>query len=183
MVYEIAQGGRNRGASGRSIPFARRAVYAPAQTGFYAGLQDEYQIDLYDLEGTWTASVRLLKDLVQVDDEALEMWNRVRAARAASRGVQREPPALPHAETMPAYGNILVDDEGNLWVKEYSWGGNHNRRWTVFDPSHRVLAQVEMPDGYRAYQIGEDFALGIWRDEFDVEHVRLYGLTKRRSTF
>jgi hypothetical protein len=178
MVYEVEQGGRNRRVSGQSIPFARRAVYAPALTGFYAGLQNEYQIDLYDLTGSWTASVRLLKDLVPVDDEALELWNRVRAARAASRGVQREPRALPHAETKPAYSNIFVDDEGNLWVKEYGWSGNPNRRWTVFDRSHRVLAQVEMPDGFRVYQIGADFALGIWRDEFDVEHVRLYGLMK-----
>ena len=36
---------------------------------------------------------------------------------------------------------------------------------------------MEFPAGLRVFQIGEDFDLGLWTDEFDVERVRLHALT------
>jgi hypothetical protein len=27
-------------------------------------------------------------------------------------------------------------------------------------------------------QIGDNFLLGVWRDEYDVEHIHMYGLIK-----
>jgi hypothetical protein len=51
----------------------------------------------------------------------------------------------------------------------------------VFDPAGVYLGDVEMPERFRVFQIGADFVLGQWRDEDDVEHVRLYPLIKPRS--
>ena len=33
--------------------------------------------------------------------------------------LKRELDGLPYPEEMPAYGEIIVDDMGNLWVQEY----------------------------------------------------------------
>jgi hypothetical protein len=41
-----------------------------------------------------------------------------------------------------------------------------------------LLGQVETPTRGRLLQIGSDFVLGVWRDELDVEQVRLYRLLK-----
>jgi hypothetical protein len=46
----------------------------------------------------------------------------------------------------------------------------------VFDPDGSMIARLSMPGGFLPTQIGDDFVLGITRDELDVEHVRLYGL-------
>jgi hypothetical protein len=35
-----------------------------------------------------------------------------------------------------------------------------------------------MPDRFQLYEIGEDYLLGVWRDEIYVEHVRIYPLEK-----
>jgi hypothetical protein len=35
-----------------------------------------------------------------------------------------------------------------------------------------------MPAGFTALEIGDDFVLGITRDEFDVEYIRVYDLVK-----
>ena len=43
----------------------------------------------------------------------------------------------------------------------------------------RPLGDVEMPDGLRVYEIGEDHIAGVERDEMRVEYVRLYGVVKR----
>jgi hypothetical protein len=81
-------------------------------------------------------------------------------------------------ETMPAYQDLEVDDLGNLWVKEYEPDPDAPSRWTVVDADGHMLGEVVLPSGLNVTQIGNDFVLGIWQDELEVEHVRLYALTK-----
>ena len=50
--------------------------------------------------------------------------------------------------------------------------------WNVFDPEGRWLGTVETPYGGYIYQIGEDFLLGLWVDELDVEQVRVYPIDR-----
>ena len=50
---------------------------------------------------------------------------------------------------------------------------------SVFDSIGTLLGEVEAPLGFEPYHIGDDFLLGTWRDELDVEYVRLYSLHKK----
>ncbi|HSG80741.1 MAG TPA: hypothetical protein VLC48_00715, partial [Gemmatimonadota bacterium] len=86
--------------------------------------------------------------------------------------------SMPFPETLPAYGEYQVDAERNLWVKDFRRPGEEVTRWTVFDPEGAALGVVEMPARFEPYEIGSDFVLGRWRDELDIEHVRLYRLLK-----
>ena len=56
--------------------------------------------------------------------------------------------------------------------------GDAPSEWVVFDGSGRMLGSVTTPAGLEVTEIGEDFVLGIWRDELDVQHVQLYELMK-----
>lgn len=69
------------------------------------------------------------------------------------------------------------DRVGNLWVAEYRVLDEPSR-WQIFDPSGRWLGELTLPDGGRITEIGDDYVLGVWRDEAEVETVRLYGLRK-----
>ncbi len=42
----------------------------------------------------------------------------------------------------------------------------------------RCRQQRNARDASDSEQVGSDFVLGVWRDELDVEHVRLYELAK-----
>jgi hypothetical protein len=44
----------------------------------------------------------------------------------------------------------------------------------VHDAEGRLVARVRMPESFRPLHIGEDFVLGVERDDLDVEHVRMY---------
>ena len=77
-------------------------------------------------------------------------------------------------ETKPAYGRLLADTEGNLWVSAYDDEGT----WTVFDAEGRLLGTMEIEGDVRVVEIGGDYLLGVWRDDLDVERVFLYGLLK-----
>ena len=86
----------------------------------------------------------------------------------------------PLAETFPAFSTVLSDDVGNLWVREYDFPREERPAplWTVFDPEGRVLGFIETPKGLRIDQIGEDFILGNYRDELEVEYLQVWPLER-----
>ena len=88
--------------------------------------------------------------------------------------------STPLAEAFPAFSRVLSDAAGNLWVREYDFPREERPAplWTVFDPEGRVLGFVETPKGLRIGQIGEDYILGHFRDELEVEYVQVWPLER-----
>jgi hypothetical protein len=63
-------------------------------------------------------------------------------------------------------------------VSDYRLSADDPGRWTVFDPEGRMLGTVATPARFRVFEIGTDYVLGVWADDMDVEHVRLFTLEK-----
>jgi hypothetical protein len=111
-------------------------------------------------------------------------------AEAANQRLSSE--ILPR--TMPAFAQLEIDPENNLWVREFDFRDavdsyahqpfsppldyQEPRRWTVLDREGHLLGDVAMPPAVDIHQIGSDWVLGVWRDHTDVEHVRMYRLHK-----
>jgi len=87
---------------------------------------------------------------------------------------------VPLAVHFPAFSTIMVDETGHLWVREYDLPREEDPAplWTVFDPEGRVLGFVETPEGLDILQIGEDYILGRFEDEFEVEYVQVWPLER-----
>jgi hypothetical protein len=172
---------------GRSIglsppPFDRKTVFAIAGDGFFAGSQDENEIGYYDLHGEL---VRLLRwpgvdrIVTEADIEAYRSHHLDRAADENSRRRTEEwLQGQTYPQQFPAYGDIVVDSEGYIWVEKFypEWAGQ--RFWMVFDEELRLLGSVRMPGPFVVQQIGADFVLGYTWDELDVEYILLYRLIK-----
>lgn len=65
------------------------------------------------------------------------------------------------------------------------WGSTKESRldadpvaWTVFDPAGILLGTVKIPADIDVYSIQNDNVLVLWKDDLDVQHVRLYRLNK-----
>lgn len=71
---------------------------------------------------------------------------------------------------------MRTDRRGNLWVENYPAPGTSMNFWSVFDVEGFFLGRVTMPHEFSPLDIGPDYVLGLWRDEDDVEHVRMYEL-------
>ena len=85
---------------------------------------------------------------------------------------------MPLPLTMPSYEHARVDALSNVWVKEYNRPGDNTPRWSMFDSSGVWLGTLTFPVRFEPLDIGSDYVLGLWRDEDDVEHVRMYQLVK-----
>lgn len=100
-----------------------------------------------------------------------------------------------YPETYPRFGRLLVARTGELWVMAYpevqrpltSWRLAHTYAffadekgalWRVMSPSGDPVAELRTPPGFFPLEVGEDYILGVSKDELDVETVALYDLIK-----
>lgn len=86
----------------------------------------------------------------------------------------------PRAETMPWIEMVRIDRGGRVWVGEWEpfWSRSEARSWGVFGTDGRWLGSLSLPEGLRLTDVREDRIIGVWRDELDVEHVRVYDLVE-----
>lgn len=84
---------------------------------------------------------------------------------------------MPYGSVMPAFRSLVVDDVGWLWAETFHIDEEvHN--WVVFDTAGVARGLVRTPRGLKVRQIGSDFVLGVQRDQYGVERVALFSLTR-----
>lgn len=163
------------------VPFARGTFVEASGTGFYLGDDATYQISYHRPDGSVERIIRKAHDLIDVTPEAVQEQKRqwIEGIPLDRRqGVAQMFEDVEGPPTMPAFSEIKVDADGNLWVRDYQLPGDVPPDWTVFRADGSMLGTVAMPDRLVVHQIGSDYVLGRWRDEEDVEYVRLYQLHK-----
>ena len=87
---------------------------------------------------------------------------------------------VPVADHLPAFGTVMSDALGHLWVEEYAAPGEEmsGSLWTVFDPKGHVLGYVATPPGLQIHEIGGDYILGRVQDDFGVESIQVWPLER-----
>ena len=87
---------------------------------------------------------------------------------------------VPVSDHLPAFASMKADALDHLWVEEYEPPGEElpGVIWCVFDPDGKVLGFVETPEGLLIYEIGEDYIVGLVRDEMDVEFIQVWPLDR-----
>jgi hypothetical protein len=105
--------------------------------------------------------------------------------RAAFQAAQSQ---IPFADTMPAFGTLVADGAGRVWIgspvgpeREMLNTRWPAQRWIVVDPSLPVVFRAQTPEGFRLIEAAADYVVGVFEDELGRESVRLYPITARRS--
>jgi hypothetical protein len=166
-------------------PLGRRLAYAVTDKGLYVGSQESFQILQYSPTGRLLSILRgpaLDLTITAADLDAMRedlLANSRADPAAARRSVDEYLSTTPRPENRSAYGRLVVDSSGVLWVSE----GYHPYRvptlWGAIDLDRGHVARITIPERFEPYEIGNDYILGRWRDETGVEYVRQYSL--RRS--
>lgn len=179
------------GSSLGIIPhFGRSSQYVVRDSLFYVATNDTYEIKVYSMVGTLLSVIRKRHENVPVTSGDIEVIQKQTEERFNRPGSNLSPSTrkifeeTPFHKTMPAFGSrslertFHVDAEDNVWVMEYNRPGHDQKRWTVFDEAGTLLGTTRVPDDLIIMDIGGDYVLGVERDEYDVEHVMMYGLVK-----
>ena len=83
---------------------------------------------------------------------------------------------VPVADRYPGHGQVVVSQEGDIWVQEYRRPLDEGpARWWVFGTDWRFRCSVSLPnDLLRVLAVGANRVLGLARDSLDVEYVLGY---------
>jgi len=156
---------------GHSVrPFA-----AVGSSSWFWGPGSAVEIQERSIEGHLLKIFRLEREPRPMPSELVSEWEEQIRKLPPDAAIMRR--AIPLPEFLPAHEAILVDRLGNVWMAGYAVQ-DEDPRWSVFDPSGRWLGDVVVPAGGRVTEIGEDYLIGVWRDDLGVEAVRVYGLDK-----
>lgn len=171
-------------------PWSRQLVFGGTDEGVWIGTSDDYTLELVGWDGlvldtlAWAgegqsvtqAHIDQLQDeMTQGDDEEA----RARFLRESWPDYERVLPS-----TVPAYSQLLVLDDGTLWIGQ--WDGvwwvprlpdHPGKRWDVFDPSGERVRQVPVPTNMGLLDAGEGWVLVVVRDSLGVETLAVYELS------
>jgi hypothetical protein len=175
-------------AGSRQGPFSPHAQHAVGTDRIYLGDNDTTVISVFALDGRPAGSIQLGSRAVPVTTQDLDTYRERMLAQIGNNQQRRAQFERTWSDTEkpkrhPYWGVALVDRTGNLWVSDHT-GFRPVRSvataWDVFDRNRQRIASVMMPAGFQPKEIGVDYVLGVARDEFDVEYVHLYSLTRPR---
>jgi hypothetical protein len=169
-------------ASVMQVPFGKQPSGAVTANRVYLGSGDRYEILGYAPDGSLERIIRLVQDPTPLDEDDVSRYIEAEVSEAedeeAARDLRSAFAEIPFPEELPAYLGFRTDPLDCLWVEESRLPGDETPVWTVFDPEGTLLARVALPVGIEVLEIGEDYILGLDRDDFDVEYVRMYTLER-----
>ena len=174
----ISDGGSRVGAA----MFGRRLSVAAHGEDIFVATGEGYEIQVFGPDGSLHRVFRRIGlDLsltqANVDSLVREYAQSVSSDPEEIAAMEQRYKGRPHPDQRAPYSRVLTDSEGCLWVGSYVLSG-WPTDFDVFDPEGRWLGEVTVPEGFVVHEIGDDYVLGVGRDELGVEHVRMYGLTR-----
>jgi len=163
--------------------FGRNAVHGMVGDRVVVGSNRAYELVVYSPEGVPERVIRRRQEprpVTGADFAALAAASLAEMDREWRERMEVVYAAMPRPATMPFYSALQVDGAGNLWVRDFSVPREATSTWTVFDGTGRMLGGVAMPERFRPTDIGEDYVLGVRRDELGVQYVEMFALDKGR---
>lgn len=180
-------GGRVMSIMISQVAFGRTAHAAAGRDGFYIGSSDTYEIHRYDADGTLRGIIRSAHVPEQpVTADLFQAWVDATLERRAqsftesglefdAAAVRKDVEESERAPTVPLYGDLLADQAGGVWVKDYVMPGPDGRpeRWTIFAEDGTMRGAIDLPPRFRPMYVDGDTVAGVITDEYDVQYVRV----------
>lgn len=167
---------------GLTVPFGRQTLIAATPDGIYVVDTGQPELRILGVDGRLRRIVRLSRPATKVAQEDVESIQD-QYLNADEGGLPSELEAevrtrldaVPFPQTMPYFSAMHVSPNGTVWLRDYQpFRKREVTGWTVVSPSGEWMGPVEFPSAYQVHDMGDAGTIGVWRDEFDVEHVRFY---------
>lgn len=158
------------------------ALFSPTTVLFVGGNPErvvvgdgaEPVLSLLDLSGRETMRLRwnAVRRRASSTDFSIALEERLGSRPAAQRRAREEAlSSFSKDRPVPVFAEVILDQVGHVWARGYRLPSDSVAQWQVFEPSGRWLGTLTLPPDLRVLEIGEDYLLGVRRDEFDVETV------------
>lgn len=172
------------------VPLGRNTVNTVAADAFLVAKNDAWEIEVYSSEGRLTRLIRVRADPRPITPEDVTAHRRETRQQIEDQPMLRGMPEMirkqmfdrvdnaEYPETFPFIASILATIDGTLWVQEQVKPGNEQRVMVVIDSTGRFLGRVTLPLRFQATYADHEVVVGIWKDDEDVEHARVYAIRR-----
>ncbi len=137
----------------------------------------EIDCQLWSRTGEHVRTIRAAVEKTAVTDDAVDDLVAMRLGDAATAGdsvrIRNALRDADRADHMPVASLIRGDSRGRLWIRPFLWHMEPQARWVVLEPTGAVLGTVTLPSSLEVYDIGEDYILGVDRDEEGVQWISM----------
>jgi hypothetical protein len=161
--------------------FSPRTSTTGNDEAYWVGTGTDPDVTMYGPDGRMLRRVRWNAPDRTVRPEHIEAYRQDRLEGvdpARQAVVEQRLRTVPVVDVFPAYQWIFATRDGFLWVCDYIRPGVDSARWFVFDADGRLMGHLETSPRFFPFDGGRDWVLAVEPDEFDVEHVRLYQLSR-----
>jgi hypothetical protein len=149
------------------------------------GETERRQIEALDYAGKIVTLIRWGNDPVPVtadDRNQFESYSLDRARANRQAHVRRWLDVISYPEAKPTFKELTTDRSGRLLVRNWEAFDSETVNWLVFETDGHLTTHLTVPSDLELLEIGSDYVIGIWKDELDVEFVKVYGLNKEGAT-
>lgn len=164
-------------------PFGRATYLAPGAQGIVVGGNDQFEIRRFSPDGVLQLVSRTPGLDLPISAEEVQEAKESQLAGASDNPEFRETveasfSEFPLPDVRPAFSEIRIGNAGEVWLAEYEMDAASVSSWIVLDSDGTLLGRVHVPSGFRIHEIGEDYVLGVWYDEFEVPYLRRYSFIR-----
>ena len=164
------------------VPFLKTLEVTAAWDVVAFGNTARYEIRLVHPDGRAIATMRRPMDTGEVTVRDRDRWIESQLVKIedvelrSRRRVLYETIDFP--STMPAFRSLAIQEGGRVWVEEFRVPTDvpMPSTWQIYDRRGLHLGQAVLPAGFRPTSISSDQVIGVWKDELDVEYIRVYAL-------
>ncbi len=172
------------------VPLGKQSVSVIGGARFYLAHNNTSEIEVRDLSGELVSLIRLGLEATPISPadanlhrkEAIEALESVPQIRNLPKELKDQFTSryreAKYPSTLPFFSALHLDAVGNLWAHLVVRPGTPVERYAVIDSTGRLLGQVAMPTRFTLSGVGAEGVYGVWKDEEDVEHIRVYSLRK-----
>jgi hypothetical protein len=165
--------------------------------GICMAVNDVFRLSVYDMEGGLSRVISMPRERQPVTEADVDFFMDTVDRLLDEQGVPPEQKQIVmstfnFADFFPAFLQFFPGPGGSLWVQRVQvptemtpeeqevWNPLLDlgaAQWDVFDEEGRYLGVVQMPHRFSPSVFDDDLIYGVWRDEFDVQYVKVLRIT------
>lgn len=171
-AQEWAFFGFSGGSSRTQVGFGRNLAYAGRGGRAVLASTDSLDLSVFDATGSVAMRITGWGAIGAVSPADAERWRNqlVEQRSRAPEEIRRWLESAPFRGTYPAFKDLLVDDEGRVWIGGYP-RGDQAQSWLIIGGDGRLEGRLEVPGGATLLDAAGGRVAMLRRTELDEEYV------------
>lgn len=157
-------------------------VFLVVGSELWVGSPDSRSIAVYDATAKLVRQIRVPMEPARFEAAELRRTRdrRLGTARTAADSARTAAMFDPSKRSLrgPAFARLLLGQDGRVWMESFRLDRASSTEYVALDRTGRVVGRLTSPPGVRFMEVGMDYALGVRKDENDVESVEQYTIVR-----